>query len=364
MRVGSDKRSRAVERAPDAERAAREARIPLLQAETAAAKALATIERRRSYLFSGYRSVHGWARDAGYAPLQVRRLLRLGRALLDEPDLEPKVADGSVPAEVAAQIGRLFRDPFVQLDEEQRAGWKRRAELDDPDRVRHDVDQAIEEARQGAPTFPMRFQVTQQTRDGFHRARVLMGQGQRTLPTHGEVLGGLVHEYLLRHDPLERELPHRDEVPDHGEGRSRYVSQRVRATVKKRSGGTCEICGERRAIELIHLVPFAQGGTNEADNLADCCRDCHVLYDAGAYRFAHHDDDGRPVFDLDRDQLREDGEVRERAPPAYRVRRARAIPSTSARPRGRFAPTRIPIGRSARTPRCGGRSGVSSLVSR
>jgi len=322
MRVGSDKRSRKVEPAPEAERTAREARVPLARAEAAAAKALATIEQRRSYLLTGYRSVYAWARDAGYAPQQARRLLKLGRALLDEPDLESKVAEGHVPPETAAHIGRLFRDPVVELDEEQRAQWKRRAEDDDPERVRHDVEQTIEDARQGAPTFPLRFQVTKATKDGFHRVRRLMGQGKRTMPTNGEAFGRLVREYLLGNDPLEQKLPRQGPTRNKdrdGEGQSRYVSRRARAIVKRRSGGTCEICGERRAIELIHLVPFAGGGSNEADNLVDGCRDCHVLYDADVYRFSHHDEDGRPVFDLDQDKLRDDGTVRERAPPAYRV---------------------------------------------
>ena len=118
MKLGADKRSRDVEPAPEAERAARRAFRSVAAAEAKAGKALATIERTRCYVLAGFRSVHAWARSVGYGPHHTRRLLYLGRALLDEPDLEEKVARGGVPAETVAQLGRMFRDPEVQLNQD------------------------------------------------------------------------------------------------------------------------------------------------------------------------------------------------------------------------------------------------------
>jgi len=301
MKIDADKRSRNVEPAPEAERAARRARRAIARAEARAGKALATIERRRSYLLSGCRSVHAWARRAGFGPRQTRRLLRLGRTLLDEPDLEEDVARGDVPAETAADVGEVLREQKLGLGEEEREKWKRKAREEEPDKVRDDAEQAVEDARQGAPTFPLRFRVTKKTRDGLRRVRLLMGRGQRVLPTDNEVLGRLVRDYLLRHDPREKPVPARPS--GRSAHRSRRVPRQVRALVERRSGGTCEICRARPAFELVHLKPWAQGGSNEPDNLAHACRDCHVLLDGGAFTFSHFDEAGAPVFSVRRDRF-------------------------------------------------------------
>ncbi len=52
----------------------------------------------------------------------------------------------------------------------------------------------------------------------------------------------------------------------------------VRAEVRERSGGYCEIglpgCW-RRAIEMHHKKSRARGGTNTALNIVDACTPCH-----------------------------------------------------------------------------------------
>ncbi len=128
MKIEADRRSRDVEPAPDAERSARRAYRAIVKAETTAAIALATVEQRRSYVLAGFRSVHAWARKVGYGPQQIHRLLELGRTLIAEPDLEEKVAEGKVPAETAAQIGRVLREGKLDLDPKQKDDWRRRAE--------------------------------------------------------------------------------------------------------------------------------------------------------------------------------------------------------------------------------------------
>ncbi len=99
-------------------------------------------------------------------------------------------------------------------------------------------------------------------------------------------------------------------------------------------------------VEFAHLKPFAHGGSNEADNIADSCRDCHVLLDAGVFGFSHFDEAGCPVFVFDHTRFessetaaheseadsKTDGpsQVRERAPP-YRWCASQARGSCSER---------------------------------
>jgi len=80
----------------------------------------------------------------------------------------------------------------------------------------------------------------------------------------------------------------------------------------------------RRAVEKIHIrVPHAKGGSREADNLADGCRECHFMVDADVLRFSHFDEQGRPQWTFHPGPLQQASEVRERAPPLYLARGAR-----------------------------------------
>jgi hypothetical protein len=324
LKVEVDKRRRVVRPAPAEEQAAREAFVAIAKAEVAAAKALAAIESFRSYICSGKASVQEWAGAIGFGPQQLRRLLALGRALRLAPELEERVRSGSVAAENAVVVGRVLGEPALDLSRSEREDWVRRAGSVAPKVLRDEAERAVECARQGAPTLPMRFRVTKKTRDGFRRARILMSRGRKRAFSDGEAFGGLVDSWLRAHDPRERMLPvRRRESAPQREG-VRYIPRRVRAIVERRSGGLCEVCRERRAREKIHFrVPHAMGGSREADNIADACRDCHVLVDAGVFRFTHVDENGRLRWRFDRERLEsfrskrwfEDGRVRERAPP-------------------------------------------------
>ena len=320
MRVQADERSRDVSPAPAAERAAREAFREIARAEEKAARALATIERRHAHVRHGFASVHAWAAEVGYGPWQTNRLLALGRTLRAAPVLALKVRTGKVTAEAAVSIGRVLREPALELNAAQRQGWLAKAETTSPRALREEAEKAIEEARQGRPTCALRLRVTVAARDGFRRARLLMSKGRRRTISEGETFGRLVTEWLVSHDPRLRPLPRRRSGPTAGR-RSRYIPRHVRALVERRSGGTCEICGVRRATEKIHFqTPHAQGGGREVEDLADSCRDCHVLLDAKAYEFAGFDADGHPQWTFHPDAVGSaEGttRVRERLPIPY-----------------------------------------------
>jgi 5-methylcytosine-specific restriction endonuclease McrA len=60
--------------------------------------------------------------------------------------------------------------------------------------------------------------------------------------------------------------------------RSRYIPQSVRDEVYLRDGGRCSFvapdrrrCEKKRNLEIDHIVPFARGGANTADNLRLLC---------------------------------------------------------------------------------------------
>lgn len=61
--------------------------------------------------------------------------------------------------------------------------------------------------------------------------------------------------------------------------RKGYKYRDVEVVMKKRViyifGGECAICGNPENLEIHHVVPRAEGGTNDIANLLPLCHECH-----------------------------------------------------------------------------------------
>jgi 5-methylcytosine-specific restriction enzyme A len=59
---------------------------------------------------------------------------------------------------------------------------------------------------------------------------------------------------------------------------SRYISASIRVDVLNRDGYKCVFCGrssQETSLEIDHIFPFSQGGSNKPDNLQTLCIDCN-----------------------------------------------------------------------------------------
>lgn len=82
------------------------------------------------------------------------------------------------------------------------------------------------------------------------------------------------------------------------------AGQRQRKLRLARSNGLCERCLDRGFTRLAdkvdHIVPLAQGGSDEDDNTRNLCDDCHVAVTAEQFGFASVekgvDVNGRPTL--------------------------------------------------------------------
>lgn len=56
--------------------------------------------------------------------------------------------------------------------------------------------------------------------------------------------------------------------------RTKPLSKSRKKRVKERDGG-CTECPSKDNLEVHHIIRYADGGSNEMDNLATLCRTCH-----------------------------------------------------------------------------------------
>jgi len=61
--------------------------------------------------------------------------------------------------------------------------------------------------------------------------------------------------------------------------RRKKINKHLRVQVLTRDGFKCRMCGRSRdevSLEVDHIIPVSQGGTDELQNLATLCRDCNA----------------------------------------------------------------------------------------
>jgi 5-methylcytosine-specific restriction enzyme A len=59
---------------------------------------------------------------------------------------------------------------------------------------------------------------------------------------------------------------------------SRHIAASIRVDILSRDGYKCVFCGrnsQETSLEIDHIFPFSQGGSNKPDNLQTLCIDCN-----------------------------------------------------------------------------------------
>ena len=71
-----------------------------------------------------------------------------------------------------------------------------------------------------------------------------------------------------------------DKVWEHRRKSSGYISGTIRYEILKRAKFRCELCGisaEQKALEVDHIIPRNQGGTDDQSNLQALCYSCNAM---------------------------------------------------------------------------------------
>lgn len=59
--------------------------------------------------------------------------------------------------------------------------------------------------------------------------------------------------------------------------KKRKHPQRRIDAVYKRCNGECVVCGTAKDLEIHHILPISEGGTNKTENLELLCQKCHDM---------------------------------------------------------------------------------------
>ena len=51
---------------------------------------------------------------------------------------------------------------------------------------------------------------------------------------------------------------------------------RLRVNALRQGGWRCSKCGKAGRLEVHHVIPISEGGSNDPENLACLCRACHI----------------------------------------------------------------------------------------
>jgi hypothetical protein len=262
---------------------------------------LKEIELRKLFLERGFRSMFVFATEyLGYSEAEAHIRLQAARLTQALPDVTSKIETGELNLSVAAHAQSQFR----------REDLRRKTDGEKP-MTRDEKQQVLEmvsncsrrEAEEKLNTHfagpsdsgkEMKFQASRDLQEKLeHLFDYFSHQNyERDLGKLIDIMADrCMKEIEKKYQPRVRKnpAPRASSVSAKPLRRSRFVSLRVKRLVIARTGGSCchvdrrtgKRCSSRHGLEFDHIIPFALGGTNSADNITLLC-DAHNRWKGGA----------------------------------------------------------------------------------
>ena len=321
VKTRCDRRTFEAEPRPEVHRRLVEGRDAWLEGEVALARDFAAILESRHYRLESCATFQEYAQRLGYDGQRAFVLARFGQSLLNTDWLEADVRSGAIRLECALVLPEALGHEKVA----QAADWQKLARELDPKSLKRHVKHVREQVAQEEEQLRLlSFLVTDKVRDDWRRLYLSMRAQLRDDLTEGQAFGILVREGLEAHDPViraKRRSARRakrkarkaekaanavsPDEPTRACRRSRHIPNELYDALKLRSQGRCEVggCTYEGPVEIMHLVPFADGGPHDLRNIADGCPGHHRLYDMGRLECIGFNDEERPIFRNDQGEV-------------------------------------------------------------
>lgn len=260
------------------ESSAQQARSRELNSLNDMLKHLKEIDRRRLYSKRGFPSIYDYAMaEFKYSYDEVHRRVCAMKLLKDMPEIEAKIADGSLQLTHLTQAQSFFR------------------------KVEHTTAEKLEilgklENTTKAETKKILYNEEIKAKYSFEADQPFKVIVERLKGLHPhlsfDLLMRKVCEIALEEvDPMAKAVRIKIKEESRGTvksragatGPSRYISAAAKREVWLKAEGKCQNCSSTFALEYDHILPFAKGGASDVMNLRLLCRSCNQRHAMNEY---------------------------------------------------------------------------------
>lgn len=241
---------------------------------------LREVERRELYLERGCSSLFAYCRKRlGYSEPEAQLRIQAMRLVREVPSALERIESGTLSLSVAALVQSaskgtgLARELVAELSgASKREAESRLAEIfpeqAKPEKTKPISESAVEirmtVSREEAEMLERLLDRKAHTNFERSKAKLFVELARAALAK----LEGKAREA----NPKAQEYPLQDALPQRPDKvRTRYIPSATRRKIWKRDQGKCQICGTRHALEIDHIKPYCEGGSNEPENLRLLC---------------------------------------------------------------------------------------------
>ncbi|MGL6340322.1 MAG: HNH endonuclease [Waterburya sp.] len=94
-----------------------------------------------------------------------------------------------------------------------------------------------------------------------------------------KLVRGLIREAIIASSPKPKRAKKIKPKAIISQKNSRHIPKAIRVDVLRRDNYRCVFCGvsaKKAELQIDHIIPFSQGGSNTMDNLQTLCSDCNL----------------------------------------------------------------------------------------